>query len=61
MWAKATILVALYHRPAMDEALRDRRDRMADALAGESACVSEVVLELPEDVFGVPTRCPRGT
>jgi len=58
MWAKATTLVALYHRPAMDEVLRDRRDRMADALAGESARVSEVVLGLPEDVFGVPTRCP---
>jgi len=44
MWVKATTLVALYHRPAMDEGLRDRRDRRADALAGENARVSKVVL-----------------
>jgi uncharacterized protein (TIGR03083 family) len=58
MWVKATTLVALYHRPAMDEGLRDRRDRRADALAGESARVSKVVLGLPEEAFGQPTRCP---
>jgi len=33
MWVKATTLVALYHRPAMHEALRDRRgDRIAPSL-----------------------------
>jgi len=58
MWVKATTQVALYHRPAMSEALRARRDRMAAALAGESARVSEVALGLPEEAFGLPTRCP---
>jgi hypothetical protein len=41
MWAKATTLVALYHRPAMDDVLRGRRGLSDDerAILGDRAAL----------------------